>query len=65
MGYLNTLIINLDESFFHLENQMVKELIKQMFKEFDGKRIKMKKGAEAVFLEIKKKIGSDLGEKLV
>ncbi len=36
-----------------------------MYKDFDAKRIKMKKGAEGVFLEIKKKLGAERSKILV
>jgi len=43
----------------------IKELINQMYVEYDGKRFKMKKGAEAVFQNLKEKLSQEGIEKIL
>ena len=43
----------------------IKELINQMYVEYDGKRLKMKKGAEAVFQNLKEKLSQEGIEKIL
>lgn len=42
-----------------------KNLILQLLLEYEGKRMKMKKGSEAIFHDVKNKIGAENIEKII
>eukprot|EP00347_Sterkiella_histriomuscorum_P000732 403374718 len=57
VGYLTTLVKNMDSEFFISGQHAVSALVQQLYVEYDGKRMKMKKQAESIFQELKSKLG--------
>jgi hypothetical protein len=65
IGYLSDLVKNMAEDYFLSGSISSKQLIVQLLSEYDGKRMKMKKGAESIFKDIKGKVGSDNIERML
>lgn len=59
LGYLESNIKNSDHSVFEVVTEQLKYLFKQLYIEIEGKRMKMKKGAESIMKLIREKVGED------
>lgn len=52
MGYLQEVVKKMDEEYLISGNDSSKQLFFQLVAEFDGKRMKIKKGAESIFKDL-------------
>ena len=65
IGYLGDLIKNLDLDYLLSGSDSSRALIYQLVIEIEGKRMKMKKSAEAVLKDVKAKVGLEQIERLL
>ena len=65
IGYLTDAVKSVDVTFFTTSNEKVKLLVRQLVIELDGKRMKVKKGAETIFGDIKNKTSVEQIQKLL
>ena len=57
MGYLQTLIKHINPEILLEHSETTQKLCRQLISDYEGKRMKMKKGAETAFQELKNAIG--------